>query len=76
MNFLKATKKAVKGAGALSGLSKTKPDGRLVESRQIRLITSVAVLVGALLAWAGIPEDVATALTDVAVELSTEAVAE
>ena len=73
MGFLTIAKIALRGAGALTGVLGTNTQGKPVKGRKSRLAASVAALLVALLSWAGVPEPVATALADVAVELTVEA---
>tara|TARA_R110000765_G_scaffold67804_2_gene130944 strand:- start:274 stop:516 length:243 start_codon:yes stop_codon:yes gene_type:complete len=73
MNLLAIAKiagKALKAAGALTGVLGTKASGQPVKARKSRMAASVAALLVALLSWGGIPEPVAVALSDVAVELA------
>ena len=72
MQFLTIAKIALKGAGTLTGVLGTTAQGKPVTARKSRLAASVAALLVALLSWAGLPEDVAVALSDVAVELAAD----
>ena len=70
MQFLQIAKIALKATGALTGVLGTNTQGTAVKARKTRLAASVGALLIALLSWAGLPEPVATALADVAVELA------
>jgi|TARA_Y100000034_G_scaffold82664_1_gene99026 hypothetical protein len=56
--------KIVRGAGRLAGVVARTETGAPVANRKARLIASLAALVIALAAWAGLPADVADALGD------------
>ena len=56
--------KLVKAAGRLSGVIGAHDDGRPVSARRARVVAAVAALVAALLAWRGLPPDVAAAISD------------
>lgn len=72
MQFLQIAKIALKATGALTGVLGTTTKGTAVKARKTRLAASVGALLVALLSWAGLPEPVATALADVAVELAAD----
>ena len=72
MGALTIAKMSLKAIGAVTGVLGTNTQGRPVKARKSRLLASVAVLLAALLSWAGLPEDVASAAADVGVGLLSE----
>lgn len=63
-----------KTVGRVTGVLGKSEIGIPIKGRKTRLVASVTALLVALGAWAGLPEPVAAALADVAVELGLMAV--
>jgi len=66
----------LRGAGRLAGVLGVTAQGTPVKARKTRLGASMAILLVALLNWAGLPPEVSTALADILAEMAVSAATE